>query len=186
MPRKALTLFSWTTPRTLPDVVFATGPCPEVSLAPAAIALLTAPPSMLEAPSAAPLTKDRRFILVFMVFPRPVTCQPGPFYTFRYRRVQARPQAGLNDLVKQVWLKAITEANGRFGPVRDAIRTGQRSQIIGRRVVHEAPILSAEKHMPRKVEIGPTPVDESSASLRIGTQEIARIKNQPAGASQYE
>src|ERR1700678_1213900 len=77
MPRKALTLFSWTTPRTLPDVVFATGPCPEVSLAPAAIALLTAPPSMLEAPSAAPLTKDRRFILVFMVFPRPVTCQPG-------------------------------------------------------------------------------------------------------------
>src|ERR1700733_16327908 len=66
MPRKALTLFSCR-PRILPEVVLATGPCAELSLAFAAIALLNAPPRMPDAPSAAPLTKDRRLILVCMV-----------------------------------------------------------------------------------------------------------------------
>src|SRR5580704_841989 len=67
MPRKALTLFSCTTPRILPEVVLATGPCVEPSLAFAAIALFNAPLRMLLAPSAAPLTKDRRFIFVFIL-----------------------------------------------------------------------------------------------------------------------
>src|ERR1700733_11686230 len=77
MPRKALTLFSCTTPRILPEVVLATGPCPAPSLAFAAIALFNAPPRILLAPSAAPPTKDRRFILVFIVLPKRLTCQPG-------------------------------------------------------------------------------------------------------------
>src|SRR5580698_778121 len=75
MPRRALTLFSSTTPRILPAVVLATGPCPELSLALAATNGFNAPLRMPDAPSAAPLTKARRFILVFIV-------NRAPFYTF--------------------------------------------------------------------------------------------------------
>src|SRR5579862_1030038 len=81
MPLNARTL-SWTKPRILPAVVFATGPCVEPSLAFAASALFHAPPRMLLAPIAAPLTKDRRLILVCMILPSCRQVSRGPFYTF--------------------------------------------------------------------------------------------------------
>src|ERR1700733_11696890 len=93
MPRKALTLFSCTAPRILPEVVLATGPCAAPSLAFAAMALFNAPPRMLVAPSAAPLTKDRRFILVFMVLPSLLTCQPRTILHLHGRARRARKRA---------------------------------------------------------------------------------------------
>src|ERR1700733_4269125 len=83
MPRNALTLFSCTTPRTFPEVVLATGPCAELSLALAAMALFQAPPRIVPAPSAAPLTKDLRFNLVVMVSPEAADRAAGLHFTTR-------------------------------------------------------------------------------------------------------
>jgi hypothetical protein len=67
------------------------------------MALFNAPPRMLVAPSAAPLTKDRRFILVFMVLPRLLTCQPRTILHLHGRARRAKKRArdwglGIGDL----------------------------------------------------------------------------------------
>src|SRR5580658_775019 len=68
----------------------------------------------------------------------------------------------------------------------NAVGAGEGGQVISRRVVYKAAILSAHEDTTREIEIGSAAVDESGTRLRIRVDEILRVKNQAAGSRQYE
>src|SRR5271165_5116003 len=70
--------------------------------------------------------------------------------------------------------------------MRDAIRSVQNRQIVGGRVVDEAPVFGAHEYVTRYVEIGAAAVNERSTRLGIDSLEVLRIEYQGPGACRYE
>jgi hypothetical protein len=60
----------------------------------------------------------------------------------------------------------------------NAIHAGKSGQIISRRVLHKAAVLSSHEEAMRENEIGSAAIDESGAPLRAGPHQILRVENQ--------
>ena len=83
-------------------------------------------------------------------------------------------------------LEAITESDGRLGAMRDPVGTVQLSEIVGGRVIDQAPIFGPDEHVRADVEIRSAAVDEGRTGFCGRAGEIFRIEHQAAGSGQQE